>query len=113
MPEMPIDILATFVVQDVSDTVYDQYNEICQFSGRAGGELDVESGVLEMTFTPFTVDLGDPQIYEKTTVRFIEVEKLVEVLIRRNLLKNLDPDHPAPEEYVKDLLAEVLDAKGL
>jgi hypothetical protein len=110
-PPMPLDTLVAHTVQDSAERM-DGPDE---FSGTGGGDLDVDSGVLTLSFTPFTGQEteGDPQEYAETTVRFIEVEKLLDALCKGIVLgSDLAPSSEA-RDYWRLVLAEKLDALKL
>lgn len=112
MEKMPMDELVTNTVKDSAAKVYDE-----GFSGVAGGELDFDSGVLTLTFTPFTAeemgDDPDPQCYTETTARFVEIEHLLDALCKGIVLgSDLAPSSQA-RDYWRLVLAEKLDAVRL
>jgi hypothetical protein len=108
---MPMYTLVEYLVQDESEDVCGPDNDGVEFSGRGGGELDTDSGVLTLTFTPFEgAETGDdPQEYAPTTVRFVEVERLLAAL------SNLTPLPPIGHnaQWWREVLIEKLDAGAL
>jgi hypothetical protein len=107
--------MSMFLVQDPSEHIFGpdvDGTELHEFSGTGGGDLDSDSGVLTLTFTPFAgQETGDdPQDYAPTTTRFVEVEKLLEVLSR---LDRFSTDDPCSGEWWRAVLAEKLDAHQL
>jgi hypothetical protein len=104
--------MAAYLVQDPSESLYGPDLDGAEFSGYGGGEMDADSGVLTLTFTPHTVEeIGDYlQDYAQTTVRFVEVEKLLTALSR---LERFSTDQPTDPEFWRTVLAELLDAHEL
>lgn len=100
--DMPLEELASWTLQDPSETIEDGET----FCGFGGGSLDTTSGVLTLTYEPAADVDYDEQKYGKTTVRFVEVEKLLDAL------ENIS-EPTAGREAIRDLLTEVLDAHEL
>ena len=107
-PHMPLDSMAALLVQDPSESIYGPDYHGREFSGTGGGTLDADSGVLELEFTPYAgKQNGDfPQEYAPTTVRFVEVEKMLDALA--TLI-----DGMTDRESWRAVLAEKLDASDL
>ncbi len=106
---MPADVLASSVVRDPSEHVEG-------YDGRAGGTFDADSGVLELVYAPYSdAEMGDPgplldDRFDPTTVRFVEVETLLNVLAALDAFST--DDRPSPEWW-RTILAEKLDARQL
>lgn len=98
--DMPLEELAGWVLQDPSETIEDGET----YCGRGGGSLDTTSGILTLTYIP-EEDVDHEQRYGTTTVRFVEIEKLLDALGRRY------PGHD--REDWRLILTEVLDAHEL
>ena len=103
MEKMPLDTLAEWTLQDPSETIDDGEG----ISGWGGGELDATSGVLTLTYTPHSEDDAPDvvQQFEATTARFVEIEKLLDALVRISDSRDYD-------EW-RDVLCERLDAHEL
>jgi hypothetical protein len=105
LPEMPVHELATYALQDPSESI-DNGEDFLGFVGYGGGEFDPASGVLTLSYTPSEPEYMEPgfeQMYRKTAARFVEVEKLLDALTKV---------HPSRDEW-RILLAEKLDAHEL
>jgi hypothetical protein len=105
MEKMPLDTLAEWTLQDPSETIDDGEG----ISGWDGGELDVTSGVLTLTYTPHSEDDAPDvvQQFEATTARFVEIEKLLDAVVKYGVPRRMVRD------AVRGYLTEILDAHEL
>ena len=109
MEKMPLDKLAEWTLQDPSETIDDGES----ISGWGGGELDATSGVLTLTYTPHSEDDAPDVIqqFEATTARFVEIEKLLDVLVKTS---GLGTNGTVSERRaIREFLCESLDAHEL
>jgi len=113
----------------VGATVRDPSTHVEGFYGRAGGTFDPEFGVLELVFEPCSEEelAGDDGLlpawvedqHAETTVRFVEVERLLEVLAGLEFsgaagqIPNREWVRRADTEWWRTVLAEKLDAHKL